>query len=377
MRKLAESYSVKAMLSATDNGFSSTFRSALGIVDTFGSKLKSGFSFGLLTGAGQQAFSALTNGARSLVSEIDSSNAAWKTFTGNMEMLGKGSGEINTVKKELQSFAEQTVYSSSDMAQTYAQLAAVGTKNTTQLVKGFGGLAAAAENPQQAMKTLSQQATQMAAKPEVAWADFKLMLEQTPAGIAAVAKEMGMSTAEMVTAVQDGKIKTEEFFDAIQKVGTSDSFSKMATEYKTVGQAMDGLQETLGNKLTPAFDVLSQVGIKAISGIADKLGTIDAQAVADKVQSAVETAGQFFDTFRTSFDGVGTEVREALTAVGDALGITNDKFSKTDALEAFGSAMDTVANGIKTVANFIEENADTIGKVAPIVGKVAAAFIGL
>ena len=43
----------------------------------------------------------------------------------------------------------------------------------------------AAENPQQAMKTLSQQGVQMAAKPTVAWQDFKLMLEQTPAGIAA------------------------------------------------------------------------------------------------------------------------------------------------------------------------------------------------
>ena len=33
-----------------------------------------------------------------------------------------------------------------------------------------------------------------------------------------VAKEMGMSTSEMVTAVQDGTIKTEDFFNAIQKV---------------------------------------------------------------------------------------------------------------------------------------------------------------
>ena len=47
------------------------------------------------------------------------------------------------------------------------------------------------------MKTLSQQATQMAAKPKVAWQDFKLMMEQTPAGMAAIAKEMGMSLDEL------------------------------------------------------------------------------------------------------------------------------------------------------------------------------------
>ena len=76
------------------------------------------------------------------------------------------------------------------MASSYAQLAAVGIKSADKLVTGFGGLAGAAEDPAQAMKTLSQQGVQMAAKPTVAWQDFKLMLEQTPAGIAAVAKEM-------------------------------------------------------------------------------------------------------------------------------------------------------------------------------------------
>ena len=51
----------------------------------------------------------------------------------------------------------------------------------------------------------------MAAKPKVVWQDFKLMLEQTPAGVAAVAKEMGMSTSKLVSKVQDGTVKTEDF----------------------------------------------------------------------------------------------------------------------------------------------------------------------
>ena len=151
---MAESYSVKAILSATDNGFSSTLKNAMGAADSFGAKIKSGFNFGILTGMGQAAFGAICNGVKGVVSEIDSSNAAWKTFEGNMKILGKSDKYIGSAKKELQAFAETSVYSSSDMANTFAQLEAVGTKNTTQLVKGFGGLAAAAENPQQAMKTL-------------------------------------------------------------------------------------------------------------------------------------------------------------------------------------------------------------------------------
>ena len=162
------------------------------------------------------------------------------------------------------------------MASTYAQLAAVGIESTDQLVTGFGGLAAAAENPQQAMKTLSQQGVQMAAKPTVAWQDFKLMLEQTPAGIAAVAKHMGMSTDQMVQAVQNGEIATKDFFEAIKAVGNDENgFGKMAKEAKTVDQAIDGLKETVSNKLLPAFEGLSKHGIRAVDALANVLADIN------------------------------------------------------------------------------------------------------
>ncbi len=307
---MAESYSVRAILSAADRGFSATINGALSATKALGSELKSGLSFGVFAGIGQKAFDVVTNGARDLIGEIDSSNAAWKTFDSNMKMFGKNSDQINKVKGKLQSFAQDTIYSSSDMASTFAQLEAVGTKNTLSLVKGFGGLAAAAESPAQAMKTLSMQATQMAAKPKVAWEDFKLILEQTPAGVAAVAKEMGMSTQQMVTAVQEGKIKTEDFFDAISKVGTNEAFTKLATEAKTTGQAMDGLKETLGNKLTPAFDILSQKGIRAIDGITKKIEGIDGEALATKVSAGIKAAQPYWESFMKVASATGKVVKQ-------------------------------------------------------------------
>ncbi|QEA50077.1 tape measure protein [Latilactobacillus curvatus] len=232
------------------------------------------------------AFGFVTSGLGEVIKGLNESSATWQTFEGNMKGFGKSGAEIAKVKKELQAYAQQTIYSASDMASTYAQLAAVGTKNTTQLVKGFGGLAAAAEDPQQAMKSLSQQATQMAAKPKVAWEDFKIMLEQTPAGMAAVAKEMGMSLTDLVSKIQDGSIKTDDFFDAIAKAGNNDSFGKMATQYKTVGEAMDGLVETLTNKLQPAFDQLSKMAIGWVSSFTDSLDNIDLGGMINSVMSA-------------------------------------------------------------------------------------------
>ena len=371
---MSESYSVRARLSATDSGFTSTLNRAVNSVKDFGSQIKSGFAFGVLQGVGQAAFHTIKNSVTGLINEIDSSNASWKTFTKNMQIIGKSDEEIAGVKAELQDFAQKTVYSSSDMATTFAQLEAVGVKNTTSLVKGFGGLAAAAENPQQAMKTLSTQATQMAAKPSVAWADFKLMLEQTPAGIAAVAKEMGMTTSELVTNVQDGKIATDKFFDAIAKVGTSDSFAELATEAKTVGQAMDGLKETVGNKLTPAFEVLNKKGISVINRLADKLSGIDADALANRVSNMVDKCGKYFTAFKEAFSGVGTEVWSAVKEIGSALFGMEGAFGSVKSVDGFKSAMQSVADVIKSIAGFAKEHAN---EIATLIKWLPAIVIGI
>lgn len=290
---MAESRSVRAVLSAVDKGFTSTIRSAQSAVQSLGERIKSGFAFGVITRAGEKAFDALATGARDLIGELNSSANAWATFEGNLSMLGKSADEIAAAKKELQKFAQDTVYNSSDMATTFSQLAAVGVENTEKLVKGFGGLAAAAENPQQAMKTLSTQATQMAAKPKVAWEDFKLMLEQSPAGIAAVARAMGKTTAELVADVQDGNVATKDFLATIAEVGTNEEFTKLATKAKTMGQALDGAKEMIANKLMPAFHVLSEAGISAIDSIAAKLDGIDAQGLADKLSGALDKVLQY------------------------------------------------------------------------------------
>lgn len=370
---MAESHSIVAKLGLEGDGFISGMKRAQNAVSSFGSKIKSGFAFGVLQGVGQAAFHTIKNSVTGLISEVNSSNASWKTFTKNMQMIGKSDKEIAKVKGELQDFAQKTIYSSSDMATTFAQLEAVGVKNTTSLVKGFGGLAAAAENPQQAMKTLSQQATQMAAKPSVAWQDFKLMLEQTPAGISAVAKEMGMTTSELVKNVQDGKISTDKFFDAIAKVGTNKAFTELATEAKTVGQAMDGLKETVGNKLTPAFEVLNKKGISVINKLADKLSGINADALAKKVSSMVDKVCKYLTAMKEAFDGVGTEVWGAVKSIASALFGMEGAFGSTDSVEGFKTAMQSVANAIKNVANFCEKHA---GAIATLIKWLPAIVLG-
>ncbi len=375
---MSDSYSVKARLSATDSGFSSTLKNAIGLTDSFKSKI-SAIGTGMLQGVGQKLFSGITSGISEMYGELNAASASWKTFEGNMGMLGKSAGEISKVRGELQQFATDSIYSASDMATTYAQLAAVGVGNTTELVKGFGGLAAAAENPQQAMKTLSQQATQMAAKPNVAWQDFKLMLEQTPAGLSQVAKAMGMTTSELVQNVQAGTVATDDFFAAIVKAaGTGTELNKLATEYKTIDQAASGLKETIATKLNPAFNVLSNIGIKAISGIVDKLGKIDGQAIANKVSGWIKKAQPYWNSFAKAVSKVGgviSGVAKKLTPAFSALtGKVAGAFkSVTDKLGAIN--VDSVVNKISSAISKAKPYFDAFVKTVASIGKAVAPVI--
>lgn len=318
------------------------------------------------------------SGIRSMLGELNEASTSWQTFEGNMHQLGASNTEINKAKAEMQQFAQQTIYSASDMSSTYAQLAAVGTKNTAQLVKGFGGLASAADNPQQAMKTLSEQATQMAAKPKVQWQDFKLMLEQTPAGISAVAKTMGESTTQLIKNIQDGKVKTQDFLNAVAKTGTNANFSKMATQYKTVGQAMDGLKETLANKLQPAFDKVSKVGIKWVSNLSDRIGKLNFTKIGDQLSNSLGKIN-----IDQVFDGIGdaaSRIMPVISEIGTSIGQMFDGFQNSGAINGIISTFQTAVNAIKNMFSSLNSSGlfEGVGQaIGNLVNMIAPVFNSL
>ena len=318
------------------------------------------------------------SGIRSMLGELNEASTSWQTFEGNMHQLGASNTEINKAKAEMQKFAQQTIYSASDMSSTYAQLAAVGTKNTAQLVKGFGGLASAADNPQQAMKTLSEQATQMAAKPKVQWQDFKLMLEQTPAGISAVAKTMGESTTQLIKDIQDGKVKTQDFLNAVAKTGTNANFSKMATQYKTVGQAMDGLKETLANNLQPAFDKVSKVGIKWVSNLSDRIGKLNFTKIGDQLSNSLGKIN-----IDQVFDGIGdaaSRIMPVISEIGTSIGQMFDGFQNSGALNGIVSTFQTAVNAIKNMFSSLNSSGlfEGIGQaIGNLINMIAPVFNSL
>lgn len=348
-------YIVTAVLMAKDRNFQSTFEAANKTTQTLGGKIKSGLGFGALAGIGAKAVGVVGGSLKSLVSELDNTNSAWTSFASNMAMSGMGNTKIKETQKDLQDYAKKTVYTSKDMAATYAQLYAVNRKTSPSLVKGFGNVAAAAQNPAQAMKTLSMQATQMAAKPKVQWEDFKLILEQTPAGMSKVAKAMGMTTTELVKNVQDGKVKTEDFFKAMEKLSEDSDLSKMAQSYKTIGQAADGLTATLSAGLAPAWQKISDV---AIGGITKLMG------VADKGIGGLSKI----------FKGTGKQLEKTANSFERFAGTLSRNKGFMDVLKLTAKATAAALNALLKVIEKVSNGLSKLTKIAPWLPKIAMGF---
>lgn len=285
---MAEEMSVQAVLSAVDANFTATMEQAVNKLaevqsrsgDAGNSVAKSGALIGAGMAVANAAIGTVKNALSEVISTLEENQTAWATFSGNMSYLGKSSGQIKAIQKDLQSYAQQTIYSSADMASAYSQFAVLGVNNVGKLVKGMAGLAASADNPKQAMKSLSQQMIQAAAKPKLQWQDLQIMLSEAPAGISKAAAAMGKSTSQLINDVQNGKVETSDFIEAIEKAGNTKSAQKLATSYKSIGQAMDGLIESITNQLTPLYNSLTQI----VSGpIQSLINLIDGNGTGSKI----------------------------------------------------------------------------------------------
>lgn len=379
---MAETYSVEAVLTAVDKGMSSTLNGLQKAInglqktssafDTIsnksGSMFRSMLGANLVSSAVTSAVGSIKSSLGEMVGELNSSKKAWDTFDGNLSKLGWGKDQINQAKEAMQDYATKTIYSASDMASTFSQMAAIGREDSGQLVEAMGGLAASAENPKQAMKSLSQQMVQALAKPKITWQDFRVMMEQAPAGMSAVAKEMGLSLNELITKIQDGQVKTEDFAEAFKRAGMS--MQDMATSYKTIDQALDGLKETLANKLKPAFDALSKAGIKALEAIMNQLDKIDFNKLATSLEEVLNKID-----FNAIVEKIASFVNTSVAKIKEFW----QGFSNTSAIADFKKALSEVWEAIKKVASVLSGGdmasfGEKIGKALSIASTAIQSF---
>ena len=251
---MAESYSVKAILSAVDRGFSSTIKGALTSTKSLASEIKNGFTFGLLTGAGQQAFSAITGSVKSLASEAIGTSDSMQKLQQAMRFSGSSESEIQRIAGAtgtLKTYADKTVFSLEDVMSTFGALSANGIKDADKMTEAVGNAVAVFGGGAQEYSGVALAFSQAMAAGSLHAQDWNQIINASPQLAGGLRKELiKLNPAlgkDFKGAMEKGAISADLLGQAINNIGMTDLAKEAAISTTTMEGAMGNLEATVSS----------------------------------------------------------------------------------------------------------------------------------
>lgn len=418
---MAESFSVKAILSAKDSNFSSTMKACSGYAENLKSTLTSGIGFGAMAAIGSKAVSVVGNGLKSLTTGAIS---AGTNFESAMSSVASISGATGNDLKELTSKAKQmgatTQFSATEAANAMEYMAMAGWK-TKDMVSGIGGimnlaaasgsdLARTSDIVTDALTAFGKSASDsgtfadvMAAASSNANTNVEMMGE-TFKYVGAAAGAMGYSIQDIALAtglMANSGIKgseagtalrsvitrmakpTKESSTAMKKLGLSMTDSKgrmksFGTIMKDMRKGMKGMTED--QKASYAAMLGGQEamsGVLAIANASEKDFNKLSKAIDNSKNAAQNMAKVKLDNLKgdvtilqssmeglgiTIFDQVGGNLRGLVGTATDVVGKINEKLSNGKGIENFIYKMQLLQRKATPYWNILKIDAIEAGK---------------
>lgn len=352
---------------------------ALGGVDKSASKSSSGFGkFGAAAGAVGGLVSSGIGMAVDAIGDltgdiIEASDSADK-FKSTLNFAGLDTGTIDALTASTQAYADQTVYSISDIRNVTAQLAANGVQGFDQLAEAAGNLNAVAGGNAETFSSVGMVLTQTAGAGKLTTENWNQLADAIPGASGKLQEAMlknGAYTGNFREAMENGEISAEEFNQAIMDLGFTDAAQEAATSTSTIEGAMGNLQASVvgvgttildqfKGPLTSGISMLAQ-GISGLSGVFTGL-----------VQTIGPILSQIGTTFQTAFQPVVEIVQSQLLPALQPL---------MSALQNLGSAiMPIIMTAIQTIApvlatvvsNIVQTMSVIATAVTPVINNIAA-----
>lgn len=352
---------------------------ALGDVDKSASKSSSGFGkFGAAAGAVGGLVSSGIGMAVDAIGDltgdiIEASDSADK-FKSTLNFAGLDTGTIDALTASTQTYADQTVYSISDIRNVTAQLAANGVQGFDKLAEAAGNLNAVAGGNAETFSSVGMVLTQTAGAGKLTTENWNQLADAIPGASGKLQEAMlknGAYTGNFRDAMEKGEISADEFNQAIMDLGMTDAAKEAATSTSTIEGAMGNLEASVvgvgttildqfKGPLTSGISMLAQ-GISGLSGVFTGL-----------VQTIGPILSQIGTTFQTAFQPVVGMVQSQLLPALNPL---------MSALQNLGNAiMPIIMAAIQTIAPVLSTIVSNIGQtmsviataVTPVINNIAA-----
>lgn len=376
-------FSVKAILSAVDKNFTSTMKSATGYVDNLKSTLSKGLGFGMLMGAGQAAFSALSSGASSLCRETVDTSDAMQKLQQAMRFSGSSEAEIQRIAGAtgtLKTYADKTVFSLQDVMSTFGALSANGIKDADKMTEAVGNAVAVFGGGAREFSSVGLAYSQAMASGALHAQDWNQILNASPQLAGGLKKELiklnPVLGEDFKQAMEDGAITADLLGQAMNNIGMTDLAKDAATSVTTFEGAMGNLEATAQSGMMKLYDTFAKSKvIDVINGLTDKVGA-GFDWISGVIPKAIDTISPYWQIFKENALEVKDAFGDAVSAIGKEMKELEGSFGSTESIASFSEVMETGADALKKFAGFLKEHSDVIAKVLPQIPKLLVAYKG-
>lgn len=386
---MAESFSVEAILTATDKNMTSTMNKAIGACQSFGDRVKSivaGVGITKAIGATMNVLSSSFDGAINRFDTMQSYPKVMKSLGFSIEQSQKSVAKLNQSVQGLPTNLADVVTTSKSLASVTSNIDKA-TDTTIALNHAFLASGSSSEDASRGL----QQYSQMLAKGTVDMQSWRTLQETMAPALTKVAKKLGITSGnanELYDALQNGTITFDQFNDAMIECDTeTGGFAETALEAsKGIKTSMTNIKSAVQNLEQGFLSAMNNMlKSKAMGGLVDNLEKIKSK-IYDFRNSIMESKD---DGLTWDFKpGVLENVSKAMDWLADRANNTKamvqqfyDGFMKTDAVQNAITLFDKVKDAIGNVMDKLQDSkvfeqlgqdiGNIIAKVEDVTGKIA------
>lgn len=380
---MAESYSVKAILSAQDKNFSSIMKSCQGYANNLKTTLTGGLGFGAMAAIGGKAMSLVTNSVSDLSKEtIETSDSMYK-LQAAMRFSGYSEAEIQRIAGAtgtLKTYADKTVFSLQDVMSTFGSLSANGIKDADKLTEAVGNAVAVFGGGAKEYSSVALAFSQAMAAGALHAQDWNQIINASPQLAGGLRKELIKLNPTLGNdfkgAMEKGAITADMLGQAINNIGMTDMAKEAATSVTTFEGAMGNMEASAVSGMMNLYDTFAKPKvIDAINGMTSKV-----EAGFDKLSTgipkAIKVISPYWDVFKDDAVKVGKAFGEAAKSiVGEVENLTG-AFGKKESVENFSDSLGTATDALTTFADFLKDHDKEVAKAITLLPKLYVAFKG-
>lgn len=324
---------------------------------------------GAVAAATQIAISSIGGLAREAVRASDATDK----FKATLNFAGLDTKVIDDLSKSARAYADQTVYSLSDIQGITAQLAANGVTGFDKLAEAAGNLNAIAGGNAETFGRVGLVVTQVSGAGRLMTQDWNQLVNAIPGASGKLQNALlaaGAYTGNFRDAMQQGQITAEEFNAAVMQIGMDPIAVEAAKSTKTFEGAIGNLKAAIVGGLSDALNAMKPIitgvvnaltaGIDAVNGFVSRIGEI------------FSGAGGGIQGFQTLLDTITQKISTWISSGGLATAIGQIAASRSAFFDAILAALPGI---IDALVAFLPELASFV--VGTMLPQIVTQFVGI